>query len=641
MRRAANILRAALLAAAITPLAWAGADSHSSPSGAASSQPSPSSASSSDSAQVISCGNGIPGGVMCIPTKQDIKDAHTAFAQGMKLRERNQLDAAFDKFDEAVHLYPQEVKFLTARELVKGQLVYNHVERGNVLLAEDLRPEAIKEFRAAVELDPEDEFARARLEDADASGETASSQSPALQVGPAASTEIHLEPRYALATFHFSGGVRSLFGEMATAYGLTVLFDDSIKDRQVRFNIDDADFYTALRLACQITKTMWAPLSARQMLIADENAENHRQYDRMSLRTFVLPPHATPQEANDIANLLRNVFELKSVSLGQASDTLEAKGPQPVLAACARFMQQLDRQKPQVMIEIRIYQIDHQLMRNMGLHAPDTFNLFNIPAAALAGLGGQNIQQLINQLIASGGINQAGSSALSGLLSQLGSQGNGIFSQPLATFGGGLTFEGLSLDHIVATMSLNESWVRSLENMSLRASQGTDATFHTGTRFPIQNASYAPIFNSPQISKVLGNQSYVPPFPSVSYEDLGLNAKVKPIIHADNSVTLQIELQVRALTGQSTNGIPVISNQEYKGSITLDNGEPAVVAGQISQTETRAMTGIPGLGYFPLLNKAMVNNTKQTDANELMIVITPHVVSNYDRDSSEIWISQN
>ncbi len=577
---------------------------------------------------------------MCIPTKQDIKNARTAFTQGMKLRDRNQLDAAFDKFDEAVRLNPQEVKFLTARELVKGQLVFDHVERGNVLLAENLRPDAIKEFRAAVELDPEDEFARERLEDADAAGEGASSQSPAVQ-GPTASTEIHLEPRYALATFHFSGGVRSLFGEMAAAYGLTVLFDDSIKDRQVRFNIDDADFYTALKLACQLTKTMWAPLSARQMLVADESAENHRQYDRMSLRTFVLPPHATPQEANDIANLLRNVFELKSVALGQASDTLEVKGPQPVLAACARFMQQLERQKPQVMLEVRIYQIDHQLMRNMGLHVPDTFNLFNIPAAALAGLGGQNIQQLINQLIASGGINQAGSSALSGLLSQLQGQGSGIFSQPLATFGGGLTFEGLSLDQIVATMSLNESWVRSLENMTLRAGQGADATFHTGTRYPIQNASYAPIFNSPQISQVLGNQSYIPPFPSISYEDLGLNAKVKPIIHADNSVSLQIELQVRSLTGQSTNGIPVISNQEYKGSITLNNGEPAVVAGQVSQTETLAMTGLPGLGYFPLLNKAMVNNTKQTDTNELMIMITPHVVSNYDRDSSAIWISQN
>ena len=74
--------------------------------------------------------------------------------------------------------------------------------------------------------------------------------------------------------------------------------------------------------------------------------------------------------------------------------------------------------------------------------------MYNIPAAAVAAaaaaLGGQNIQSLINQLISSGGINQAGSSALSGLLAQLQGQGNNIFSQPLATFGGGLTMSGVS-----------------------------------------------------------------------------------------------------------------------------------------------------------------------------------------------------
>src|SRR5207302_1130965 len=170
----------------------------------------------------------------------------------------------------------------------------------------------------------------------------------------------------------------------------------------------------------------------------------------------------------------------------------------------------------------------------------NTFNLYNIPTIALAGLAGQNIQQLINQLIASGGINQAGSSSLSGLLSQLTGQQNSIFSQPLATFGGGLTFMGLSLDQLSAQLSLNESWVRSLENMSMRAGQGTDATFHLGSRYPILNASYAPIYNSPQISKVLGNQSYVPPFPSVSYEDLGLTMKAKPTVHGDGSVSLQL-----------------------------------------------------------------------------------------------------
>ena len=153
------------------------------------------------------------------------------------------------------------------------------------------------------------------------------------------------------------------------------------------------------------------------------------------------------------------------------------------------------------MLDVHVYQINHQLTRNIGVHIPNTFNMYNIPAVALLGLaGGQNIQQLINQLISSGGINQAGSTALSGLLAQLGGQQSGIFSQPLATFGGGLTFSGVSLDHFAAMLSVNESWVRSLENMQMRAGQGTDASFHLGEKYPILNASYAPIYNSSAIS---------------------------------------------------------------------------------------------------------------------------------------------
>jgi len=287
-------------------------------------------------------------------------------------------------------------------------------------------------------------------------------------------------------------------------------------------------------------------------------------------------------------------------------------------------------------------QISHMLTRNIGLHIPNTFNLYNIPAAALIGLaGGQNIQQLINQLIASGGVNQLGSTALSGLLSQLGGQQSSIFNTPLATFGGGLTFEGLSLDQLAAQLSVNESWARSLEHVTMRAGQGTDATFHLGSRYPILNASYAPIYNSPQISQVLGNQSYVPPFPSVSYEDLGLQIKAKPTVHRDQSVSVQLELQVRSLTGQSANGVPVISNREYKASINLKNDEPAVVAGEVSRTDMYSMSGIPGLGAVPLLNQAMVNNTKSEDADELMIVITPHILADIDAMTPEIWLTQN
>jgi general secretion pathway protein D len=586
----------------------------------------------------VACANGLVGGINCIPTKKDLKDSREAFDHGVKLHKKQQLEEALVQFDEAARLNPQNVNYLSAREAVKAKLVFQHIESGNLLLLQDARLRAAAEFKAAVDLDPENQFARERLQEA--TREAAPVLSNMSLLPSPESMEIHLQPTESRATFHFSGDTHSLFTQLASAYSLRAQFDDSVPSRPVVFNVDDVDFFTALKLACRVSKTMWAALDTTQVFIAADTPENHKRYDRMLLQTFLLPAHSSPQEATELITTMRNMFELRFVSSGQTANTVEVRGPASAVRACAKLMEQLGNPRPQVMFDIRVFQISHQLTRNIGVHIPNTFNLFNIPAAALAGLGGQSIQQLINQLISSGGINQLGNTALSGLLSQLGGQQNSIFSQPLATFGGGLTFMGLSLDQFSAALSVNESWVRSLENMSIRAGQGSDASFHLGERFPILNASYAPIFNSPQISAVLGNQSYIPPFPSVSYEDLGLNVKVKPIVHGDGSVTLQLEMQVRSLTGQSDNGVPVISNREYKGSITLKDGEPAFVAGEISRTDTLSMSGIPGLGAVPGLNQAMVSNSKQENQDELMIAITPHVLANFERTTPPIWISE-
>jgi len=591
------------------------------------------------SAAPVTCGSGVPGGVSCIASKKDRKDAENAFKRGVKLDSHQRFEAALAQFDEAVQLVPQNRDYLNARETLKARIVFDHIQRGNTLLSEGARIRAAAEFRAALDLDPENGFALSRLQDSTQPLIVAPQIRPA-EVPWANSQEIHLEPTADLATFHFSGDVRALFTQLGAAYKINVQFDESIPGRQVRFQVDNVDFFTALRLACRVSKTMWAALDAHQMLIAADSPENHKQYDRMSLQRFILPEHSLPQDVTEIVNTIRQFFDLKTVSAGQTADTLEVRGPQSAVEACARLLQHLNNPKPQVMLDVRVFQISHMLTRNMGVHIPNTFNMYNIPAAALVGLGGQNLQNLINQLIASGGINQAGSSSLAGLLSQLTGQQNSIFSQPLATFGGGLTFMGLSLDQFAAQLSLNESWVRSLDDVSMRAGQGTDATFHLGERFPILNASYAPIYNSPQISQVLGNQSYIPPIPSVSYEDLGLNLKAKPTVHGDGTVSLQLELQVRSLTGQADNGVPVISNREYKGSITVKDGEPTFLAGEVSDSDVKSMSGLPGLGLIPVLNMAMVNNTRQLDYDELMIAITPHVISNYDRSPHEIWLTE-
>ncbi|MGC2096793.1 MAG: hypothetical protein WA646_09655 [Candidatus Sulfotelmatobacter sp.] len=592
-------------------------------------------------APIISCGNGIPGGVYCAPTKKDLKEARNAYARGLKLQGQDRLQQAFDQFDEAARLEPEDMAFLSAQEQTKSQLVFQHTEHGDSLMALAQPEQAAAEFRAALKLDPGDAYVEERL--TQALRVPAASRLGKLSATLADASEIDVQPKKYLATFHYRGDIRGLFDELSAAYGVSAEFDDSVTPKPVRFYVDDVDFSTALRLACLVSGTMWVPLDAHQVFIAKDTQQNHKQFDRMALATFSVPGATSPQEVNELVSSLRTVCEFQKITSGQ-NGTVEVRAPQKTLEACTRLLHQLTNDRPQVALDLEIYQISHNFTREIGMHIPNTFNVYNIPVAAIAAAvaalgGGQNLQSLANQLISSGGINGAGSTALSGLLAQLQNQTSGIFSQPLATFGNGLTFSGVSLDHITTALSLNESWARSLSRVTLRASQGNEATFHLGERYPILNASYAPVFNSSAISAVLGNQSYVPPFPSVSYEDLGLSLKAKPVIHGDNEVTLALELQVRSLTGQSSNGVPVLSNTEYHGGIRLRDGEPAVVAGEITTNDQLSMAGIPGIAEIPLLTQAATDNTRMKEEDELLIVITPHVLANPDRTTDEIWLS--
>ncbi|MGH9502931.1 MAG: hypothetical protein ACRD20_08775 [Terriglobales bacterium] len=589
------------------------------------------------SAPLLPCPEGSPGSLSCNPSKKELKEAGAAFAKGLKLQREKRQDEAFDEFETAARLAPKDVEFVTARELTRQQLVFEHLERGNGEMGQGRQIEALAEFRTALHLDPQNEFAQQRLKDA--IGEWAPKTSAAPRV-VAAADEIRVAPSTVQADFHYRGDGRGLLTQVASVFGVTATFDESVVSRPIRFDLGRADFYTAMAAACLMTHTFWTPLDSSQILVAAESVQNHRQFDRMALRTFYLPGVTSPQELNDVVNLLRNLFEIRLVTPQPNASTIVVRAPRKMLDAATQVLEGLADSRPQVMIDVHVYEITNSLTRNMGLQIPNNFQLFNIPAGALAALAGQNIQDLINQLISGGGINQANSQALSGLLAQLQNQQSSVFSQPLATFGNGLTLTGLSLGTAGAQLSLNESTVKTLEHATLRVAQNTDATFRVGTKFPILNASFAPVFNTPAIASVIQNNSFQSPFPSFNYEDIGLSLKAKPRVNGSSDVSLDLEIQFRSLTGQSLNGVPVISNREYKGSITLMDGEPAVVAGSVSNSEQRSLSGIPGLGSLPGLNQVMTSNSKQLDEDELLIVITPRVVSREPTQNAEVWLQK-
>ncbi len=595
-------------------------------------------AADNPAAPVFSVCSESAGAPACKAPTKDLKTARQSFSRGLKAAQAKNMDEAFAQFDNATRLVPQNIEYLTAREMARQQLVGLHLERGNTNLQTGRQVEALAEFRIALNMDPQNEFAQQRLRDALGPPPIKTSGAPQVV---ASADALAVQPQPGRHDFHYRGDSRGLFNAIASAYGLTVIFDDTFPARRVRFDMENVDFTTAIQAARTVTKAFVVPLEEKVVYATIDNPENHRLFDRMGLRSFYIPGAGSPQELNDLMNALRSLFELRFVGLNAASGVITVRGPQGTMEAVTQFIDSLDSTRPEVLLDVKAYEIDHTFARNIGVHIPNSFSLFNIPIGTLAALGGQNIQDLINQLISSGGINQAGNESISALLAQLQSQQSSIFSQPLATFGGGITFMGLSLDQLRAGLSLNESSVRTLEHVTLRASQGKDATFKLGSRYPILNASFSPIFNNPAISQVLQNNSFTAAFPSINYEDLGLTLKAKPAVHGTADVSLELEIQFRTLGGTSLNGVPVISNREYKAGIALKEGEPAVVAGMITRADQNALSGLPGFSHIPGLKALSAEDSKQEEDDELLIVITPYVVRSRDvRETPEIWLSK-
>src|SRR5271169_3890987 len=111
------------------------------------------------------------GAPACHGPAKDLKAARQAFARGLKLEKLQSenpqnLDQVFYDFEEAARLVPQNVEYLTAREITRQHLAGMHLQRGNSDLLDGRQVEALAEFRSALNLDPQNEFAQQRISDA-------------------------------------------------------------------------------------------------------------------------------------------------------------------------------------------------------------------------------------------------------------------------------------------------------------------------------------------------------------------------------------------------------------------------------------------------------------------------------------------
>jgi general secretion pathway protein D len=186
---------------------------------------------------------------------------------------------------------------------------------------------------------------------------------------------------------------------------------------------------------------------------------------------------------------------------------------------------------------------------------------------------------------------------------------------------------------VTAHFQRNDSRITNLEHITLKAAEGNAANLHIGERLPVITQSFS---SGVQLANIpgatIGQIGGV--IPGFQYEDLGVSLKTTPSVHGTEGVTLNLELSVRTAGAIQSNGAPIINNREYKGVISVKDGEPAVLAGMVSRNESLAIQGLPGISKVPVLGLATSSRSPSETDSEILIILTPHITSARETSSS-------
>ncbi len=456
------------------------------------------------------------------------------------------------------------------------------------------------------------------------------------QSGSALAGPVQLEPASGLHSFHLHADREQIIAQVFKAYGLTAMLHTSVHPFLTRFDVDDASFEQAARVLSLDTNTFFVPLDAHRALIAADSPTDRNQFLRLDVETVYLTG-LSDDELNDVLSVAKTIFLVQQATLSTSERAITLRAPQRTLEAFNATLQSLLEGRSQVLLDVRLIQVAHTSNRNTGAQLPQSIAAFNVYAEENSILNSN--ASLVQQIISSGLASPNDPLAILGILIASGQVSNPLLSSGFALFGGGLTESALVPGSATYTLSLNSSDSRELDQVQLRLEDGEKGEIKLGEKYPIQTSSYSSLSGSTvnipgltgagtssSLSSLLASQtSTVPNIPMVQYQDLGLTLTVTPKALRNGDVALNLEMKLNALAGTSIDGNPVLNNREYTGTVTLKEGEATVVATEMDKSQSRAISGTPGLSEIPGMNNVTDKDLQKNYAT-LVIVMTPHVV---------------
>jgi Flp pilus assembly secretin CpaC len=455
---------------------------------------------------------------------------------------------------------------------------------------------------------------------------------------PVLAGAIHVKPTPGVKSFNLHTTSAEVLRSVARAYGIRATVDDSVGNKDIRFNLENATYTQAMNLLMSMTQSFTVPLDETSILVARDD-DDHRSRLQPQLEETVNVPGSSTEQLNELANVVRNMFDIKQVNVQAGSGTLVIRAPEDILTPLNVTIAGLTEAAPEVLLEVRMYEVDTTGTTNVGAAIPTQFNVFNVEETANS-IVSQN-QTLVQQAVAQGYI-PAGTSNLQIALALI---GLGLVKSSLATnligvIGGGIVQTGISAStNTTFNLALNSTDNRSLDDVQMRIGDREEAVFREGTRYPITSSTYTSglstaasslagqTINGVSVSSLLsqyaGGTSAT--IPQVTYEDLGVTLNATPYILRMGRINLKLNLKIEALSGSTNDGNPVLESRQFASVLTLNDGESALMVSNVTRSEMAAMTGIPGLSELPGFQMP-TERTGEKDTNQLVLLVTPHVV---------------
>jgi type IV pilus assembly protein PilQ len=113
---------------------------------------------------------------------------------------------------------------------------------------------------------------------------------------------------------------------------------------------------------------------------------------------------------------------------------------------------------------------------------------------------------------------------------------------------------------------------------------------------------------------------------SIAFRKANLKLEVTPQITPEGSIILDVDVNKDSV-GQVTTAGYAIDTKHVKTQVLVENGGTVVIGGIFQQSENETEQKVPFLGDIPVMGNLFKNNLRSSKRSELLIFLTPKVVS--------------